>query len=452
MFVDNHLPKTLRLTASLAILFALSITTGCTTVLAPIEGIPVSQLPDHLLGIRRSDYVPVPVVMLAKKTSDPYLLDSGDILGVYIDGVLPFSAPATIPEPPPVQFPDAGSDLPPSIGYPIPIQEGGLINLPLLKPFSVTGLTVDQARDQIDRRYREEGFLRSEETMPIVSLIRKRQNNILVVRANAGSDSGNIGTSAGYDIRLNADRSHVLAALNATGGLPGFNEKNELVIYKTARMPESLRQELTAYFCNPECAKTKRPFIPCQGTKADEGCFSYESGLIEDSWILRIPLRVPPGQIPNIETNDIVLDDGDILQIESRETELFYTGGMLRGGQFPLPRDYDLDVLGALALAGQGIASTSSRGGGGGGGGGGGMMQGLGGTSPTQLYIIRKLPCGRTFNIAVDLQMAMNDSKQNILVQPGDTLILRYKPHEELANFGIGAFFTFGISELFRGD
>jgi hypothetical protein len=31
-----------------------------------------------------------------------------------------------------------------------------------------------------------------------------------------------------------------------------------------------------------------------------------------------------------------------------------------------------------------------------------------------------------------------------------DTLILRYKPQEELANFSIAAFFTYGIRALFQ--
>ena len=74
----------------------------------------------------------------------------------------------------------------------------------------------------------------------------------------------------------------------------------------------------------------------------------------------------------------MVLNDGDIVYIESRETEVFYTGGLLQGGEFPLPRDYDLDVLGAMAIAGQGAYGSAA---GGGGGGGGGLGGGLGGVS-----------------------------------------------------------------------
>ncbi|MEC7719014.1 MAG: sugar ABC transporter substrate-binding protein, partial [Planctomycetota bacterium] len=51
--------------------------------------------------------------------------------------------------------------------------------------------------------------------------------------------------------------------------------------------------------------------------------------------------------------------------------------------------------------------------------------------------------------IEVDLFRAINDPSYRILVQPGDTLILRYRPVDEAINFGLGTFFTYGISELF---
>ena len=42
---------------------------------------------------------------------------------------------------------------------------------------------------------------------------------------------------------------------------------------------------------------------------------------------------------------------GDIVFIETREREVYYTGGVLQGREIPLPRDYDLDVLAAISLA-----------------------------------------------------------------------------------------------------
>ena len=50
----------------------------------------------------------------------------------------------------------------------------------------------------------------------------------------------------------------------------------------------------------------------------------------------------------------------------------------------------------------------------------------------------------------MDLVDAMNTPSQRLLVKPGDTLVLRYKPFEEIVNFSLVGFFTFGIRELFR--
>lgn len=429
----------------------IAVVPGCTSFLSPIEGIPVSHLPDELLGVRRSEFIPVPVVMLARPREERYLLDEGDILSVYIEGILPFSSPNEPPSPPPVNLPDHLSDLQPSVGYPMPVQENGLVNLPLLTPFSVAGMTVEQARNEIELRYREQEILRSSTAHPAVSLMKRRTHVITVIRSNARSATGSDGTASGYSIELKESRNDVLNALTESGGLPGFNERNEVVIYKTSQIPADRRNELMAQLLAPDC-NSCQVVDSCRGMQGyfgtDPDCFSYDDQMIENQFVIRIPLRYPPGQTPQIRPEDVTLETGDIVQVESRETEFFYTGGILRGGQFPLPRDYDLDVLGALALAGQGLASTNSQGGGG--GFGGGMSQLIGGPSPTQLYIIRKLPCGRTYNISVDLQVAMNNSSENILIQPGDTIILRYKPHEELVNFSLGTFFTFGIRELFR--
>ena len=100
-----------------------------------------------------------------------------------------------------------------------------------------------------------------------------------------------------------------------------------------------------------------------------------------------------------------------------------------------------------MSVAGSGIGGAGQRGGSG--VGPGVISGGFGGATPTQLYVVRKGPCGQEFTISVDLQAAFNDPSLRILVQPGDTLILRYKPHEELLNFGLITFFTFGVSELF---
>jgi len=159
-------------------------------------------------------------------------------------------------------------------------------------------------------------------------------------------------------------------------------------------------------------------------------------------------MRLPPGVIPSFRPDDIILEDGDIVYIESREAEVFYTGGLLPGGEFKIPRDYDLDVVAAMALTGGGISSPQQ--GGGGGGGMGGMGRLFGGVPPGMLYVLRKTPCNGQITIEIDLAKANVDPRERILVQPGDILILRYKPSEEILNFGLGTFFTFGIQYALR--
>jgi len=81
-----------------------------------------------------------------------------------------------------------------------------------------------------------------------------------------------------------------------------------------------------------------------------------------------------------------------------------------------------------------------------GGGFGGGMnMQAMGGVPPGQLFILRKTPCNEQIVIAVDMSRAYKDPRARPLVQPGDMIILQYRPIEEIFNFGIGTFFTYGI-------
>jgi hypothetical protein len=80
----------------------------------------------------------------------------------------------------------------------------------------------------------------------------------------------------------------------------------------------------------------------------------------------------------------------------------------------------------------------------------GGLGGGIGTVPPSQLIIMRPLPGNRQIAIEVDLTRAINDPRERILIKAGDTLILRHKPREELLNFSLGAFFTYGIRELIR--
>jgi hypothetical protein len=222
-----------------------------------------------------------------------------------------------------------------------------------------------------------------------------------------------------------------------TGGLPGLNAKNEIKVLRSSLADKRKRQQFIQNFY---ARLHTNPCDPC----------SCPPPLPDDPSVLKIPLRLPQGVIPSIRPQDVILEEGDVVYIESRDAEVFYTGGLLRGGEHLIPRDYDLDVLGAMAIAGQGIGSQAGQGGQG--SVGGGLVQGIGGVPPGRLYILRKTPCNGQVAIEVDLAKAINDPRSRPLVQPGDVLILQYKPCEEALNFGLGTFFTFGLQQLLTQD
>ena len=423
----------------LAILGMLSA--GCSTITQPISGIPARRIPPQFLAQSKNNLVPLDPARLSQEPPRDYLLDDGDILGIYIEGILPFVPPDRPPEPPPVNFPDATSQLDPSLGFPIAVINDGTIQLPNLEPIKVRGLTIDQTRDLIRKYYLDSEILReSSRLQPIVTLMKERTYNVIVIRQDMGAVGGGGGgagqagftratdySATGRMLKLKAYQNDVLNALMESGGLPGVNAKNEVKILRASRADQRRRDEFVQqfyqqYYCNPD---------PC-------GC---PPPLPEDPSILKIPLRLPPGTIPEFGPENVVLEDGDIVYIESRDAEVFYTGGLLPGGEFKIPRDYDLDVLTAMALSGGGI-SRQQNGGGGGMGGIGGMV---GQVPPGMLYVLRKTPCNGQITIAVDLAKANVDPRERILVQPGDILVLRFKPSEEILNFSLGTFFTFGI-------
>jgi hypothetical protein len=128
----------------------------------------------------------------------------------------------------------------------------------------------------------------------------------------------------------------------------------------------------------------------------------------------------------------VILKSGDILFIESRDTEVYYTGGLLPVGEFLLPRDYDLDVLEAVTqsrgpLFNGGVNFNNLA--------GTITTNGIGAPSPSLLTVIRKTPhCGQIV-IRVDLNRAAVDPRERILVQPGDFLILQETMGESLTRY-----------------
>lgn len=460
---NNNLqsPKSLLLGMALLSLWV----SGCTQIVAPIDAIPAARVPKALLVQPSNNTRSIDFTRLRRPSEREYKIDKGDVLGIFIDGVL-----GNTNESPPIQLQSAESDLPPAIGFPYPVRDNGTLPLPLIKPIYVTGMTVAGAEAAIKRAYADAGVLKktedttevigegtdptkTEKTVPaditevrtIVTLMKRRTYRVLVIRqdnfaqqndATQGGLTVQKGNSQALSsvLQLEEGKNDVLQALSLSGGLPGFRAKNEIKIYRGgseknyAEKDRKVLEHYQTYFAN------------C------DPCFVPPEFKAEEDAIL-IPLRLGPGEVPQFKQQDVILSDGDIVVVESREREVFYTGGLLGGGEYPLPRDYDIDVLTAMSIAKQGFGALQQGPGGGGGGGIGGQQ--VREIPPGQLIVLRELPGNKQIAIEVDLTKAINDPRSRIIVAPGDKLILRHKSIEEILNFGASTFFTFGIRELF---
>jgi hypothetical protein len=419
----------------IALGLCLATLSGCA-----IPAIEASRVPREFLGLPREDMQDITMTRLRQTPPPVYQLGPGDTLGIYIETVIGKSE-----EPPPVHFPDEKSgSTEPSLGYPVPIREDGTVALPLVDPIKITGLTLTQATQAIRRAYTvEKKILPEGKDRIIVTLQRKRKIKALIVREDTGSGGGGgvastggaqvtgaftLGQTkrgSGSIVSMDAYENDLLHALSATGGLPGLDAENEILIYRGTAMEGAKRDRMLAEL------NLNRDI-----------CMDMQE-LPDDESIVRVPIRFYPDELPDFKEEDIVLQTGDIVMIKSRDREIYYTGGLLRGGERQLPRDYDLDILGAIAVAqgplGSGGTGIGQFGSGGGGGGGGGAFGGAGngsgyGIPPSRALILRKLPGKRQITIRVDLCKALQEPRERILIQPGDTIIVQYTIFEELGN------------------
>ncbi len=401
---------------------------GCAAITNPVaNGIPASLVPPELLADAKEDMVPIPLNLLRRKPPEAYQLGPGDVLGVYIEGVLGEQDQA-----PPVNIPDA-PNLPTALGYPIPVRQNGTVSLPLLSPVKVQGLTLEEAEAAIIKAYTQQEILKPEAQRTIVTLIRPRHVRILVVRQDSASGGATIqtggirgpqfgagrvlggrGRGTGEIVELSALENDVLSALARTGGLPGSGAANEVVIFRGYFENESDKQTAIDQFMS-----LKAGFEPPISSD-------------DDVRLIRIPLRVRPHDPPTFRPEDIVLHSGDIVFIDSREAEVFYAAGLLPSGAYPLPRDEDLDVIEAISMIGGplvngGVNSNNLS--------GSIIERGIGPPSPSLLTVLRRTPDGYQMPIRVDLREALRDPRQSLLIQAGDVLVLQETPGQALARY-----------------
>jgi protein involved in polysaccharide export with SLBB domain len=411
-------PRRARLGLGAAALFC-ALLGGCAAVSNPVaDGVPVRQLPPEVLGRPKEDERTIPLPLLRQTPPEVYRLAPGDVLGVWVEGVLGDKA-----QPPPLHLPEQGGT-PPAFGYPLPVRADGTVPLPLIDPVRVEGLTLSEAQDEIIKFYTvTKKILQPGRERVIVTLMRPRTYHVLVVRqdtgaialaqapgAGAGGFLGQTKRGTGTVLDLPAYENDVLNALARTGGLPGLDAQNEVIIERGSF----------------------RDFAGAGALGCPEPWHAAGRASGEAARVVRIPLRLPPGEPPPFGPDDVVLRNGDIVFIEARDTEVFYTGGLLPTRQWPLPRDYDLDVLQAVAFVNgplvNGAFNTNNL--------AGNVLQpGLGFPSPSLVTILRRTPGGGQIPIRVTLDRALRDPRERVLIQPGDVIILQETVAEAVTRY-----------------
>jgi protein involved in polysaccharide export with SLBB domain len=375
---------------------------GCASLTNPVgDGIPVRRLPAEVFGRPKSELYQVPLNLLRINDPGDYKLDKGDVLGIIADEVVTREN-----QPIPVQF-IQNPNSPKAVvqGVPIPVQEDGKIALPMLDPIDVRGKTVPEVRELILKQIVEvKKLVPAERARVFVDLMQPRRYRVLVVRedaqplfpqfASSGLTSAVVGGSkrgAAFSLLLEPGRNDLLQALTQTGGPPGLEAKNEVIIRRGKYDPAD----------------------PAKG-------------------YIRIPLRVRPDQPITFTEADITLQDGDTVSIEARDTEVYYTAGLLGSAQVPLPRDYDLHVIEAIAqVRGPLINGSFSQ--------NAFVAQavgtGIGNPNASLVTVVRRLPNNQQILIRVDLNEAFRDLRENIIIQPGDLIVMQERPSESVTRY-----------------
>jgi protein involved in polysaccharide export with SLBB domain len=322
--------------------------------------------------------------------------------------------------------------LPTAVGYPVPVRPDGTVHLPLIDPIKVEGLTLGEAEDIVRSVYAKQQIVPACLERILVSLMYGRQTHVVVLRQESGNISvGPTGglaggkRSTGHLVDLQAYENDVLHALASSGGLPGLDAYNQIIVFRNCCRTERERTVLLE----------KLRSLPA-GTDPVQAVGAAAQ-------TIRIPLRRKPGEDLPFGPGDVILHTGDVVFLESRDLELFYTGGLLPANEHVLPRDYDLDVIKAISRAQgplvNGAFNTNNLA-------GNLITPGLGVPSPRLLTVLRRTPDGGQVAIRVDLHRALRDVRERIIVRPGDVLILQEEPTDALARYFSQALFNFNVA------
>lgn len=421
---QHHRPLELLLIPVLAFLLA-GLSGGCAT----IESVPVATINDPSLITPMTSGGTIDLSQLQRRPSDRYFVNVGDTLGIYIrDAMGSGEIPGPINFPIVTQPRYPGQVAEPQLGVPIKVNEDGDILLPNIPPVKVAGLTLGQVADAIRRTYFAAEILRPGNDFVTVTLIKPRTVHVTVFREDSETlvptqvrkDSYMLSKRGTAQVlEMPGTENDVLHALAATGGLPGTDAYNHVWVI---RAHPQIQQYVNTGFAQTAIDET----VLCgAGVR-----------------FTRIPLTQCPGTPFELPPEAVVLHEGDVVYVEARKTDFFYVGGLLGGGQIPLPRDYDLDIFGAIAMANGSLIGPT-------GGSSNNFTAGPGNViPPTRALVSRRSPDGSLQLLEIDLRRALVDPRERLLIRPGDVVLLKYRPLELVGNIGLNLVnFNFAIPD-----
>ena len=419
-----------------AVTLSLASSLGCHAITDVHESIPASRLPRHLAVEPKEGRQVFPFTALGQEKPVSHIIGAGDQLSVYVFGVLPPGTEDTpiLQRTQPINqryYPPHGSVVGATAGLPVLVDQDGSVELPLIGKVQLSGLTLPEATIAVKNAYRDKQITKEDSERVIVSLVTARVHRIVVLREDTPNPAVQLVDAGKVDhihrgsadvIDLPVYENDVLHALSITGGLPGTDAAREIWVFKRSGLDE------------PHAITSAE-----LQTRAS----SYSESDETRGQVVRIPLTGCPGEQVSFSAKDIVLEDGDVLYVPRRE-EYFYVGGLVAGAKIPLPRDEDIDVIEAIALAKGSVGGPLGLS-------GDVLASGTPGhmVRPTRVLILRELPDGRQLPIRVDLARAMVDQKERILIQPNDVVMLQFKPHQAAFN---GVLNALNFSILFSPD
>lgn len=323
------------------------------------------DLPDFYRMPVRTAGPPLNYANLTLAPTPDYLLGPNDVLEVTVPGLY------------------VGAEIRP---LRVQVMANGEIYLPLVGALRVGDKNLLQAQQAITAAYAA-GFLVDPRVS--INLAEKATISVLVL--------GKVQKPGVHLLPKNEnDVGHALAAAG------GLTDDAADIIEKHSRVPAAKANENE--LVEPNATGTLQPFIRSDDDPDDP------------KEVVEIPLRGLEASA--IDPRHVVLNTGDVVVVPSRRHEVFYVVGKIGqnttarftigdrerelGIGFVLPRDREIDVVTAVAMAGY-IDPIDS---------------------PSTVTVHRHEPDGTSTLIRVDLIEARYDPRNNVLVWPGDIIYL----------------------------